>query len=126
MAAVPQEAARTLRQLKHTAGDSLRQELSATDVRRASLCDGHEVGVFEMGGCCLEGGVKSHQNRDIVSAIVPDHKYGDPDDFQPVREGQVRPALPHIYLHIKCQYLRLMWLRRERLADGTKESTGSI
>ena len=93
MATVPQEAARTLRQLKHTAGDRPRPGTHIKGVLGPALRDGHQLPVFQIAARGLEGAEKLHEDGDIVAAVVPDQENADPDELRPVREGQLSPRL---------------------------------
>ena len=93
MATITQEAARTLRQLKHTAGDGPRHGTHINDVLGVALRDGHQLAIFQIAPRGLQGAEKLHEDGDIVAAVVPDQENGDPDEVRPVREGQLCPRL---------------------------------
>lgn len=93
MATITQEAARTLRQLKHTAGDGPRPGTHVKGVLGLALRDGHQLPIFQIAPRGLQGAEKLHEDGDIVAPVVPDQENADPDEVRPVREGQLGPRL---------------------------------
>lgn len=88
-----QEAARALRELEDAAGDGDGCGGHGEGLVGLMLLDGHELRIFEIGLCGLEGGEELDDDGDIVPAVVPDQENRDFDELQSMRNGQIGPAL---------------------------------